>query len=100
VLKTIHPKTTAVLTGWALESWAARRYGADIAFPLSDHADFPALMRCAKESGAREVITVHGFAKELAQALVKEGVFARAVTQIVQMELPLGAEKQQAELAL
>lgn len=99
-LKAIHPKTTAVLTGWALEPWAARRYGADVAFPLSDHADFPALVRCAKESGAREVITVHGFAKELASALNQEGVFARAATQMVQMELPLTRQVAQPELAL
>jgi putative mRNA 3-end processing factor len=86
-LKRVHPKTTAVLTGWALEAWAARRYGADVAFPLSDHADFPSLMRYAKESGAREVITVHGFARELAESLQKQGIFARAVTQRVQLEL-------------
>jgi putative mRNA 3-end processing factor len=99
-LKATHPKTTAVLTGWALEPWAARRYGADAAFPLSDHADFPALVRYAKESGAREVITHHGFARELAQALNKEGVFARAATQAVQMELPLLGDRSQAELGL
>jgi putative mRNA 3-end processing factor len=99
-LKQTHPKTTAVLTGWALESWAARRYGADVAFPLSDHADFPALLRYAKESRAREIITHHGFARELAKALTEQGLFARAVTQAVQMELPLLGAAPQAELAL
>ncbi len=88
-LKNTHPKTTAVLTGWAVETWAARRYGADIAFPLSDHADFPALLQCARQSKAREIITHHGFARELAEGLRAEGLFARAVTQAVQMELPL-----------
>ena len=91
-LKRISPKVTAVLTGWAMERWAARRYGADVAFPLSDHADFPALVRIAKESGAKEIVTHHGFAKELAEGLRKEGLFARAVTQAVQMELPLAAD--------
>jgi putative mRNA 3-end processing factor len=99
-LKQTHPKTTAVLTGWAIETWAARRYGADVAFPLSDHADFPALLRYAKETRAREVITHHGFAKELAKALTEHGLFARAVTQAVQMELPLLGDAQQRELAL
>ena len=80
---------TAALTGWALEPWGARRSGADIAFPVSDHADFPSLLRYAVESGAREVITVHGFAAELAKALCAAGVFARAVTERVQLELRL-----------
>lgn len=88
-MKKVMPRATAVLTGWAIEPWAARRYAADIAFPISDHADFPALVKIAKTSRAREVITHHGFAKELAAELNKIGIFARAVTQAVQMELSL-----------
>lgn len=88
-LKRISPRATAVLTGWALDPWAVRRYGADVAFPLSDHADFPALIEYAKRSGAEEVITHHGFARELAAALRKEGIFARAVGQPTQMDLGL-----------
>jgi putative mRNA 3-end processing factor len=78
---------TAVLTGWALESWGARRSGADIAFPVSDHADYPSLIAFAKATGAREVITLFGFAKELAEGLRKEGLFARAVTEKMQLDL-------------
>lgn len=88
-MKKVMPRATAVLTGWAIEPWAARRYAADVAFPISDHADFAALVKIAKASRAREVITHHGFAKELALELNKVGVFARAVTQAVQMELSL-----------
>jgi putative mRNA 3-end processing factor len=86
-MKKVMPRATAVLTGWAIEPWAARRYNADVAFPISDHADFASLVKIAKASRAREVITHHGFAKELALELKKIGVFARAVTQAVQMEL-------------
>lgn len=87
-IKHLTGKITAVLTGWAMESWAARRYGADRAFPISDHADFPALVAYAKACHAREVITLHGFADDLAKALKREGLFARAITERVQMELP------------
>jgi len=75
----IWPRATAVLTGWALDPGTAHRYGADVAFPLSDHADFPSLMKYAKATGAREVLTCHGFARELAQALKDDGVDARPV---------------------
>lgn len=83
------PRSLAVLTGWAVEPWGARRSGADIAFPVSDHADFPSLLTLAEKSKAREVITIHGFADELADALRRRKIFARAVHEQVQMALPL-----------
>ncbi|HEX8820206.1 MAG TPA: MBL fold metallo-hydrolase [Archangium sp.] len=74
------PRATAVLTGWAVDgAGACRRYGADVAFPLSDHADCPSLVRYAKATGARDIITLHGFAEELAQVLRGEGLDARAL---------------------
>ena len=85
----VGPRATAVLTGWALEPWGARRSGAEVAFPVSDHADFPSLVEYARATGAREVITVHGFIDALAVGLRSAGVFARAVSESVQMDLPL-----------
>ena len=87
LLADIGRKSLAALTGWAVEPWGARRCGADLAFPVSDHADFDALCSYAKQSGAREVITLHGFADELAAELRKQGVFARAVHERVQLEM-------------
>ena len=81
------PVRLAALTGWALEPWGARRAGADLAFPVSDHADFPALVAYAQASGAREVVTVHGFADDLARGLKRAGLFARAVSERVQLPL-------------
>ena len=82
------PRTTAELTGWAHDGpMAVRRYGADMAFPISDHADFPQLVRYAKATGATEVLTLHGFADELASALRKEGIVARAIHRPLQLPL-------------
>jgi putative mRNA 3-end processing factor len=79
---------TAVLTGWALDGpMATRRYGADVAFPISDHADFPQLVRYARATGASEVLTLHGFADELAGALRAEGILSRAVHRPLQLPL-------------
>jgi putative mRNA 3-end processing factor len=88
-LKNIRPKATAVCTGWAMDPDIARRYGADIAFALSDHADCASLVAYAKATGATEVLTHHGYARELAQTLRDNGVFARAVSQPMQLALPL-----------
>src|SRR6266581_4584621 len=57
------------------------------AFPLSDHADFPSLMRYAKASGARRVLTVHGYARELAGHLRREGIRAEPLVEQEQLEL-------------
>ncbi len=81
-------RTTAVLTGWALDGPVAqRRHGADTAFPISDHADFPQLVRYAKATGASEVLTVHGFSDELAEALRGEGLVSRAIHRPLQLPL-------------
>jgi putative mRNA 3-end processing factor len=79
-------RRTAVLTGWAVDG--ARHFrGVDAAFPLSDHADFPSLLRYARDSGADRVFTLHGHAEPLAKALRREGIRADALEETVQMEL-------------
>ncbi len=82
----IRNRRTAVLTGWAIDGRHGFR-GADAAFPLSDHADFPSLLRYAKATGAGRVLTIHGYARELAAALRKEGVRAEPLVEREQLEL-------------
>jgi putative mRNA 3-end processing factor len=82
----IRDRRTALLTGWAVDARRGFR-GVDAAFPLSDHADFPSLVRYAKASGAERVLTVHGYAGELARALRREGVRAEPLVEREQLEL-------------
>lgn len=86
-LRSIWPRSLAILTGWAKDPAIARRYRADTAFALSDHADFDCLVQFAKETGATEVITHHGFARELAAGLREHGITARAIGQRLQLDL-------------
>ena len=60
---------SAMMTGWALQPSARFRYGTDAAIPLSDHADFPDLMRTAELVKPRRIITIHGYTRELAASL-------------------------------
>ncbi len=83
----IRRKRTAVLTGWAVEGGRFRWRSVNAAFPLSDHADFPALLRYARATGARRVFTVHGYAEELARALGREGIRAEPLREQRQLEL-------------
>lgn len=82
----IRKRRTAMLTGWAIDGRHGFR-GADAAFPLSDHADFPSLLRYAKATGAGRVLTIHGYARELAAALRREGVRAEPLVEREQLEL-------------
>jgi putative mRNA 3-end processing factor len=85
-LRGVRRRRTAVLTGWALDG-AQRFRSADAAFPLSDHADFPSLVRYAKATGASRVFTIHGFEEELAGALRREGLRAEPLRETRQLEL-------------
>ncbi len=85
-LQRIARRRTAVLTGWALDGRRGFR-GVDAAFPLSDHADFPSLVRYARATGAGRVLTVHGYALELAAALRREGIRAEPLVEREQLEL-------------
>jgi putative mRNA 3-end processing factor len=85
-LQRIRRRRTAVLTGWAVEG-RFRFRGADAAFPLSDHCDFPALLAYARATGAGRVYTVHGHAHELARALRRAGIRAEPLAEQRQLEL-------------
>src|SRR5262249_43183472 len=52
---------TALISGWAQDASFWRVFGADQAFPLSDHCDFDELLEVVRRSGADKVYTVHGF---------------------------------------
>jgi putative mRNA 3-end processing factor len=85
-MRRIPNRRSAVLSGWALDGRHWFR-GADAAFPLSDHADFPSLVRYAKATGASRVFTVHGYADELAASLRAEGLRAAPLEETRQLEL-------------
>ena len=51
---------TAVLTGWSLDRGALFRYGAERGFALSDHADYPSLLRYLELAQPSKVLLNHG----------------------------------------
>jgi Cft2 family RNA processing exonuclease len=79
----------AVITGWAIEPGCRFRYGADAAFPLSDHADFPDLLEFVRRVNPRRVLTLHGFATDFAETLRRQGIEAWALGEANQLTLAL-----------
>jgi ATP-dependent DNA ligase/Cft2 family RNA processing exonuclease len=84
---------TAVITGWAIDPGAIYRYQCDAAFPLSDHADFPDLLRYVELVQPKRVLTLHGFAQEFAGTLRERGIEAWAIGQDNQLELGIAASR-------
>jgi hypothetical protein len=75
---------TALVSGWALDSFW-RVFGADVAFPLSDHCDFDDLIEVIRRSGAHQVYTVHGFSSDFARHLKRRGVRAHPLHETEQL---------------
>jgi len=79
----------AAVTGWALDPGAIYRYRSHAAFPLSDHADYPALLEFVARVQPKRVFTLHGFAREFAADLRARGIEALALGYPNQLDLAL-----------
>lgn len=71
---------TGFASGWMQIRGNRRRRGYDRGFVLSDHADWPSLLRTIEETGARRVLTTHGRSDDLVRYLCEQGVDARPLT--------------------
>jgi Cft2 family RNA processing exonuclease len=80
------PTRTAALTGWAIDRNATYRYGTDTAFPLSDHADYPSLLRYIELAQPRRVLLNHGW-RDFVHRLRKLGVNAEYLEENQQLAL-------------
>jgi putative mRNA 3-end processing factor len=69
----------ALASGWMRVRGPRRRQSLDRGFALSDHADWPALLRTIDETGAGRVLVTHGYAEELARYLREQGRDAEAL---------------------
>ncbi|HWQ90700.1 MAG TPA: MBL fold metallo-hydrolase, partial [Clostridia bacterium] len=89
MLRNLRKVRTAILTGWAVDQNCKYRYRCDVAFPLSDHADFPDLLELVRRVEPKQVYTLHGFAAEFAQCLRERGQTAHALSEDEQLQLLL-----------
>jgi DNA ligase-1 len=97
MLRNLGKHRSAVLTGWAVDPSSKYRYGADAAFPISDHADFPDLIEFVKRVSPEKVLTLHGFAADFAQTLREMGYDAQALSEDEQMTLGLNVASAKVE---
>jgi len=86
-LAAIPRKVVSMVSGWGLDSSARWRYRVDAVFPLSDHADYPDLLRLVEMVQPRRVLTTHGWHREFAATLRAKGHDAWSLHGGDQMEL-------------
>ncbi len=79
-LARIGPYSDAFASGWMQLRGARRRRAMDRGFVLSDHADWPGLLKAIRATGAQRVIVTHGYVAVLVRWLTEAGLQAEAFT--------------------
>jgi len=77
-LRRVAPAQTGFVSGWMRLRGNRRRRNVDRGFVVSDHADWPALLRTVRESGARRIIATHGDTDAIVRTLNEDGIAAEA----------------------
>jgi putative mRNA 3-end processing factor len=78
---------TAFASGWMRVRGNRRRRGFDRGFVLSDHVDWPGLLRTIEETGARRVLATHGYSDTLARYLREIGLAAEPLETLFEGEV-------------
>lgn len=68
----------AFASGWMQLRGGRRRRNIDRGFVMSDHADWPGLMKAIGATGAEQVIVTHGYIAPMVRWLQDQGLNARA----------------------
>jgi putative mRNA 3-end processing factor len=71
--------STGFCSGWMRVRGDRRRRGYDRGFVLSDHADWPSLLRTFRDCGARRILLTHGHSDTMTRYLREQGVAASAL---------------------
>lgn len=73
---------TGFCSGWMQVRGNRRRRGYDRGFVLSDHADWPGLLRTIDEVSAQRILLMHGHADTLVRLLRERGVNAGVLSEL------------------
>ena len=68
-----------MVSGWMLTRQTPGSRSVEIGFPLSDHADWPGLLKAIDETQAEQILVTHGLTGPLVRWLNENGKIARAL---------------------
>lgn len=80
------PYSAGFASGWMRLRGTRRREAYDRGFVMSDHTDWPGLIRSIEETGAKRVLAMHGNTEALLQYLAERGIEAGALQTAFQGE--------------
>jgi putative mRNA 3-end processing factor len=78
-LSTFRNASIAMVSGWMLTRKTQRSRSVETGFPLSDHADWPGLLKAIEETQAEQILVTHGQIGSMVQWLNANGRNARAL---------------------
>lgn len=78
-MKRFGEHSSGFCSGWMRVRGDRRRRGYDRGFVISDHADWPSLVRTCAETGASRILLTHGYSDALARFLTERGTEAGAL---------------------
>lgn len=78
-LRRFAPYSTAFASGWMRVRGQRRRRSVDRGFVLSDHVDWPGIIRTVAETGAQRVLVTHGYTPPVVRWLREQGLEAFAL---------------------
>lgn len=84
--------STAFASGWMAIRGTRRRRAVDRGFVLSDHVDWPSLLRAVEETEAEQVWVTHGYSSVVVRYLNEKGIDAVVVPTRYEGELESGPE--------
>jgi putative mRNA 3-end processing factor len=70
---------SCLASGWMRVKQRAKSRGVELPLVISDHADWPELLRTVDDVGAREIWVTHGREEALIHVLTQKGLEARAL---------------------
>ena len=76
VVRKLKARRIVYLSGWAMREASRADFDADDLIPMSDHADFPELLRHVSDVSPGTVVTHHGYARDFARILLSRGIAA------------------------
>lgn len=88
-MKRFAPYSTGFTSGWMQLEHSQRRAAYDQGFVLSDHSDWPSLLRTIEETGAQRVLAMHGHSEVLVKHLRQRGIDAAELGATGSGQLPL-----------
>jgi len=78
-MRRLNPVSAAMASGWMRVRGRRRHHSLDRGFVLSDHVDWPSLLRTIEQTGARRVGVTHGYTEPVVRVLCEQGLEAFAL---------------------